>query len=188
MTAETGGDIWVFGYGSLMWRPGFPFREMRPALLRGYHRALCVYSHVYRGTPDRPGLVLGLDRGGSCRGYAFRVAATDAAAVLAYLDERELPTDVYQRRRLPVWLPRRRILCWTYVVRRCHAQYAGGLPMERLVELVLQGKGRAGTALDYLENTVRHLDELGLAEGRLHALLREAQAAALSEAFAPSAA
>jgi cation transport protein ChaC len=180
-----GEDIWIFGYGSLMWRPGFHYQEMRPALLRGYHRALCVYSHVYRGTPERPGLVLGLDRGGSCRGYAFRVAAAEAVEVLAYLDGRELPTAVYQRQRVRARLEEDGcITCWTYVVRRGHAQYAGGLPAERLVELILQGVGTAGTALDYLENTVRHLDELGLAEGYLHRLLRRAQAAALTEAFA----
>ena len=94
------GDIWVFGYGSLMWRPDFPHVETRPARLRGYHRALCVLSTRYRGTKARPGLVLGLDRGGSCVGRAFRVAARDADRVLAILHEREMLNRVYN----PRWL------------------------------------------------------------------------------------
>src|SRR4051794_26043268 len=95
-------DMWVFGYGSLMWRPGFPFVERRHAHLYGYHRALCVLSHVHRGTPEKPGLVLGLDRGGRCHGIAFRVAASEAAATVAYLREREQVTSVYLERYLPV--------------------------------------------------------------------------------------
>ena len=98
MEAGEPSDLWVFGYGSLMWRPGFPFLESLPGRLRGYHRSLCVLSHVHRGTPERPGLVLGLDRGGSCRGMAFRVAGPEAAATLAYLREREQVTAVYVER------------------------------------------------------------------------------------------
>ena len=100
-------DIWVFGYGSLMWRPNFPHRDFQPALLRGYHRALCVYSNRYRGTDECPGLVLGLDRGGSCRGRAMRVAGSDVDAVIAYLDRREMVNKVYTPRWLPVQLTKR---------------------------------------------------------------------------------
>lgn len=162
----TRGDIWVFGYGSLMWRPGFPFVERAPALLRGYHRALCVYSHHYRGTPDRPGLVLGLERGGSCRGIAFRVARAEAEAALVYLDAREIPHEVYTRRQVPIELhgasrATGRVICHTYITRRDHVQYAGRLPLERCADLVIQGIGRSGTAVEYLENTVDHLEELG---------------------------
>src|SRR5436305_15171687 len=88
------GDLWVFGYGSLMWRPGFEFVERVPARLIGEHRALCVYSFVHRGTPEKPGLVLGLDRGGACRGVAFRVAAEHRASSVGYLREREQVTSV----------------------------------------------------------------------------------------------
>ncbi|MBV9246385.1 MAG: gamma-glutamylcyclotransferase, partial [Methylobacteriaceae bacterium] len=95
MPAE-GDDFWVFGYGSLMWRPGFAFVERQLATVRGYHRALCVYSHVHRGTPDRPGLVLGLDRGGACRGVAFHVAGEKWAETIAYLRGREQVTMVYR--------------------------------------------------------------------------------------------
>src|SRR3954452_17936771 len=89
-------DLWVFGYGSLMWRPGFPFLERQHGLLSGYHRALCVLSHVHRGTPERPGLVLGLDFGGACRGVAYRVGANKRAEGIAYLRGREQVTSVYR--------------------------------------------------------------------------------------------
>ena len=94
-----GGDLWVFGYGSLMWNPGFAHAEARPARVYGYHRAFCLYSEHYRGTEARPGLVLGLNRGGSCRGRAFRVPAHDADAAMEYLIAREMyghEVDVYQ--------------------------------------------------------------------------------------------
>ena len=100
-------DLWVFGYGSLMWRPGFAYVDRRPALLRGWRRRLCVYSHVYRGTAERPGLVLGLDRGGACRGVAFRVEAALCEATVRYLREREQVTAVYLERIVPVDARRR---------------------------------------------------------------------------------
>jgi cation transport protein ChaC len=166
-------DIWVFGYGSLMWRPGFEHAERAPALLRGYHRAFCVYSHHYRGTPDRPGLVLGLERGGSCRGVAFRVEAAQADDVLRYLDAREIPHQVYRRRVVPVELhghPARTARAHTYVTRRDHVQYAGRLPIERAVELFLQGVGVSGPAHAYLASTVEHLEAMGFRDPRLHEL------------------
>ncbi len=163
-------DIWVFAYGSLMWDPGFEYLEAAPALLRGYHRAFCVYSHVYRGTSARPGLVLGLDRGGACKGMAFRVAAGKAAAVLVYLDKREKVTDVYHRRIVPVATSAGRVMAHAYVVDRGHDQYAGKLTPERAAALIAQGVGRSGANPEYLENTVRHLDELGITDGPLHKL------------------
>lgn len=169
-------DLWVFAYGSLMWRPDFAFSEVRPALLRGYHRALCIYSHVYRGTPKRPGLVLGLDFGGSCRGRVFRVENGIAEDVLAAIDEREISYSVYVRRRVPVAFldrPREpRFAAHAYVVDRRGPQYARNLPLGRIVELIRQGRGQTGTSREYLENTVRHLDELGIPDKRLHEVLR----------------
>jgi cation transport protein ChaC len=163
VTETTGQDFWVFGYGSLMWRPGFAYMERREGRLRGYHRALCVLSHVHRGTPERPGLVLGLDRGGSCRGIAFRVAAELADETLAYLKAREQTTGAYVDRRLPVDLDdRRRVTALTYVVDRRHPQYAGQLSDTDLIRLVRQGLGRSGPNPDYVRATHEHLAEMGV--------------------------
>ena len=164
--------VWIFAYGSLMWRPGFAYDEATPARLHGYHRSLCVYSWVHRGTRDAPGVVLGLDRGGSCRGWAFRVSAAQEIAILEYLDGRELVTDVYRRRRLPVTISERRVLAWGYVVRREHPQYAGQLGAERLLDLVRRGVGRSGRCRDYLASTVGHLESMGIVDGPLHALAK----------------
>ena len=123
-------DLWVFGYGSLIWRPGFEYVERVPAHIIGMHRSLCVYSFDHRGTPERPGLVLGLDFGGACRGIAYRVAAKHRAATLAYLRDREQTTAVYREMVRGVWLegpPERRVEALCYVVDRGHPQYAGRL-------------------------------------------------------------
>ena len=175
-TLVTGSDttaepFWVFGYGSLMWNPGFPFEECCPALLRGYHRAFCVYSHHYRGTPDRPGLVLGLDRGGSCRGIAFRVADADAAAVRAYLDERELVSYAYRPKRLMINLDDRRVRCLTFVADPQHAQYAGDIDVERAADIIVGAQGCAGLNRDYLIHTIRRLEREGFVDASLHDLL-----------------
>jgi cation transport protein ChaC len=167
------GDLWIFGYGSLMWNPGFRFRERTGAFLAGRHRALCVWSRVWRGTEARPGLVLGLDRGGACRGIAYRVAARDAEATLAYLDARERVTEVYHRRTVGLRLAGgARVAAETYVVDRTHPQYAGRIAAEEAVCIIRDCAGEGGSNLDYLENTLRHLDELGLADGPLHELAR----------------
>ena len=165
--------VWVFAYGSLMWRPGFAHDEVLEAYLRGYHRSLCVYSWVHRGTEERPGLVLGLDRGGSCRGRAFAIPPARAAEVLRYLDARELVTEVYRRKRLEVITARGRLPAWCYVVRREHPQYAGRLDPPRVLELVRAGIGQSGHCRDYLVSTVSHLEELGILDRPLHALAKQ---------------
>jgi cation transport protein ChaC len=162
--------VWIFAYGSLMWRPGFAYAEAGPARLHGYHRSLCIYSIVHRGTPEQPGLVLGLDRGGSCRGWAFRIDPEQEAEILAYVDGRELVTDVYRRKRLPVTVGSRRVAAWSYVVRREHPQYAGQLAQGRLLDLVRRGAGRSGHCRDYLLSTVSHLEAMGIVDGPLHVL------------------
>ena len=161
--AAQGDDVWVFGYGSLMWRPGFAFLEQRRALVRGWRRSLCIYSHIYRGTPERPGLVLGLDSGGSCYGVAFRVARSHWAATLAYLRERELVTSVYRERWVRLNLGgAENARGLTYVVDRRHPQYAGFLERSRRLELVTGSTGQAGANRDYVFNTVEHLAALGI--------------------------
>ncbi len=165
-----GEDIWVFGYGSLMWNPGFPHIERQPALVRGWHRRFCVYSFHYRGTPERPGLVLGLDRGGSCRGVAFRVAAADAPATLAYLWEREMISAVYRPAVVAARLPGAIVRAAAFVADRCHEQYCHRLDDEAMAAVIAAGHGLMGPNRDYLDNTVRHLDELGIADTPIHAL------------------
>jgi cation transport protein ChaC len=166
-------DLWVFGYGSLMWKPGFDFTARTPALLRGRHRALCVWSQVWRGTVERPGLVLGLDRGGACRGLAFQVAGGDAAAVLEYLDARERVTEVYHRRTVELTLADGvKVRAETYVVDRTHPQYAGRVAPDEAARVIRASHGQGGSNVEYLENTLRHLDDFGLSDGPLHELAK----------------
>ncbi len=162
---EGGGDLWVFGYGSLMWRPGFAFVERHRGHLHGYHRSLCIFSHVHRGTPDAPGLVLGLDRGGRCRGVAFRVLAENVPATIEYLRAREQITSVYIERHVHVRLDDgRRVPALTYVADRRHSQYAGRLPEADVMRLVRQGVGLSGANPDYVRATHEHLIEIGVSD------------------------
>jgi glutathione-specific gamma-glutamylcyclotransferase len=166
-------DLWVFGYGSLMWRPGFEFIERVPARLIGEHRALCVYSFDHRGTPEKPGLVLGLDRGGACRGIAFRVAARLRDSTVDYLRSREQTTHVYREVMRSVWLDndaQARVSALTYVVDRGHVQYAGRLPLSEQLRIVRQGHGRSGNNPDYVLSTVKAIEAEGFRDGPLHQL------------------
>jgi glutathione-specific gamma-glutamylcyclotransferase len=188
--AAAPGDLWIFGYGSLMWRPDFPFVERRPALLTGYHRCFCIVSTHHRGSPERPGLVLGLDRGGACEGVAYRVAADDAARVLAYLRKRELVNGVYREVSAPVRLldseragaqaksryesryeSRAVVLAISYIVERCHPSYARAQPLSRQAFMIRGARGLSGNNLDYLVNTVRHLQLAGIRERSLERLV-----------------
>ena len=163
--------LWVFGYGSLMWDPGFQVVDRRSALLHGYHRRFCVYSYHYRGTETRPGLVLGLDRGGSCRGMAFEVAATHVADTLGYLWRREMISHVYRPTLLPVRLAdRRQVKALCFVVDRRHEQYYPDTDPNRAAGMICRSHGRRGPNSEYLFNTVAHLDELGIADGPIHDL------------------
>lgn len=193
-------ENWVFGYGSLMWNPGFRFLERRRAVIHGYHRSLCMLSHMYRGTPDRPGLVLGLDIGGACHGIAFRVADEDWEAASVYLRAREQVTNMYHELVKPVRLLERpaaklldfdeaaalearaasteaeKVPALTFAVDRTHRQYAGRLSLEEQLHHVRQGHGQSGSCTDYVLNTVQHLREEGIRDQPLeklaHALLR----------------
>ena len=166
-------DLWVFGYGSLMWRPGFAFAERVRAHVVGLHRSLCVYSFVHRGTPERPGLVLGLDRGGACHGIAYRAAAAERAATLAYLRAREQVTGVYLETVRTVSLagnPARSVKAVCYVVDRSHPQYAGRQTLEQQLHHVRQGHGISGADRDYVLETVAALEALGVRDRDLHLL------------------
>jgi cation transport protein ChaC len=166
-------DLWVFGYGSLMWRPGFDFIEQVPARLIGEHRALCVYSFDHRGTPEKPGLVLGLDRGGACRGIAFRVRGELRQATIEYLRSREQTTHVYREVMRSVWLDneaRGRVSALAYVVDRGHVQYAGRLTLAEQLHYVRQGHGRSGDNRDYVLSTIKSIEAQGFRDPQLHQL------------------
>jgi cation transport protein ChaC len=187
-------DLWVFAYGSLMWRPGFLFAESRRARLTGYRRGFCIYSVHHRGKPERLGLVLGLDRGGACEGVAYRIAAADVPRVRTYLRARELVNGVYREAFVPVELAPKagldpsppgmrgddkgrregpdpdHVMALAYIVERAHPTYAGRLPLSLQARLIRSGRGVSGTNLDYLVSTVRHLGELGIRERELERL------------------
>jgi cation transport protein ChaC len=182
-------DIWVFGYGSLMWRPGFEFLERVEARLIGAHRALCVYSFYHRGTAERPGLVLGLDRGGACRGIAYRVAGALRTETIAYLRAREQVTMVYRESIRRIWLkgePERAVSALCYMVDRSHPQYAGRLSLDQQLHHVRQGHGHSGANRDYVIATVAALESLGLRETELHLLAERLKGTHETAATIPS--
>lgn len=171
--AASAEGFWVFGYGSLIWQPGFDFAERRRATLRGYRRAFCMTSIVYRGTPEAPGLVLALDRDneGACAGVAYRVSDQGAERTLAYLRERELVSYAYIEARLPVELEGgEAVEALAYVSNPAHAQYCGGLTLEAQAEVIARAIGPRGPNADYLLNTVDGLEALGLHDPDLVAL------------------
>lgn len=170
------GDLWIFTYGSLMWRPGFDSKVSASALLRGYHRSFCVYSSRYRGTVSAPGLVLGLDRGGACRGTAYCVAAADIPAVLEMLWRQEMRRRVYVPRLLPVSIDTERRMALAFLANRSHDSYAGQLEVEVAAAIIAGCCGERGPNVDYLVNTVRHLDALGVHDHHLHRLLTAVRA------------
>ncbi len=171
------GDLWVFGYGSLMWRPGFVCTLRCKAMLRGWRRSLCIYSHVYRGTREKPGLVLGLDRGGACPGVAFRVAATLREPTIRYLREREQATAVYLERMVHVTLEcGERVSALTYVADRLHGQYAGRLDREAMLGNVRAARGQSGENAVYVLETHDHLAAIGVRDGDLEWLAERLRA------------
>jgi cation transport protein ChaC len=169
---------WVFAYGSLMWNPGFAVRETASARLQGWHRALCIYSEHYRGTPEKPGLILGLLPGGACRGLAHRLPIDDYDAVRRYLLEREIHNDgVYRETVHAIRLADGRVVAaLVYLADRNHRQFAGKLVHAKALALVREARGATGSNLAYVQNTVAHLRELGLNDRALEALAREASA------------
>jgi cation transport protein ChaC len=170
-------EHWVFGYGSLMWRPGFPYLERAGATLHGRRRAFCIYSVHHRGTHARKGLVLGLAPGGAVRGVAYRVAASDWPQTHAYLMEREQPTETYVEARAMVRLAdTRRVEALTFLSDKTHPQWAGALSLERQAELIAGATGLSGRNVDYLADLVAHLREEGIRDRAMEALLAMVEA------------
>ena len=171
------GDLWVFGYGSLMWSPGFASEEKHVARVHGYHRALCILSTRYRGTRRRPGLVVGLCRGGSCWGMAFRVRARSVPAALRRLWNREMPRRVYRARLLPVRVSRgRKVRALAFVADPAHPQFMRELDLHSRAQLVAQGVGGRGACTEYVRSTLRHMGELGVGDPHLERVLESAEA------------
>ncbi|WP_353172011.1 gamma-glutamylcyclotransferase [Paracandidimonas soli] len=172
---DTGQDLWVFGYGSLIWRPEFDFTEQRMALLRGYHRSLCLWSRINRGTPEQPGLVFGLDAGGSCKGVVYRIPASRIADTMDALWRREMPSGAYT----PKWLETRTddgpVAALAFVMNRHTDAYVRDLPQERLIDIVRTAHGTYGPCLEYVVETSRALRRSGIQDARLEALMRQLQ-------------
>lgn len=164
-------DVWVYGYGSLIWRPEFDFTEQRAALLHGYHRALCLWSRVNRGTPDQPGLVFGLDVGGSCRGMAYRIPAADVPTTMEALWRREMPSGAY----IPRWLNCRteqgQISALAFTMNRNTDAYVRGLPTERLINIVRNAHGTYGPCVEYVLETAQALKRSNIQDKRLQTLV-----------------
>jgi cation transport protein ChaC len=181
---------WIFGYGSLMWLPGFPHAERRPAVLKGYHRDYGMISTRFRGTSERPGLVVTLVPGGEVVGMAYRYQLQDEPPLLSYLDEREGADRAHKRVAVPVrltdggaerWLP-----AWTYLPILAGESYDVSLPLERKVRMLLQGAGPVGTSYDYLECLMGELHALGLHEPPLEQLWEAANRARAAQSARPA--
>jgi len=157
-----GSDVWLFGYGSLVWNPIVRFEERRVARLHGFHRSFCLWSHVNRGSPQKPGLVLGLDAGGSCRGVAFRIAGGYALDELRLLWRREMVLGAYEPRWAKVDFGDDSIQALAFFVNRSHPSYAGRLPLETVIKTLTSARGELGTPAEYLLKTVRGLVEHGV--------------------------
>lgn len=169
--------MWVFGYGSLMWRPDFDYVEKHPAIMFGAHRRLCIRSYKYRGTPEKPGLVLGLDYGGSCVGMAFKVDAAIEEEVRAYLHAREMVHDAYIETHRTVRLRRDKsgepVSALCYLVNRDHEQYAGHLSLDTQAHIVRNSSGGNGPNKDYVHNTCQHLRDMGIRDRLMEDLLKK---------------
>ena len=163
---------WIFAYGSLMWDPGFVFEAVELATIFGYHRRFCIYSHIYRGTPQHPGLVFGLDRGGSCQGRAFQIAPSAAREVLGMVWDREMIYEVYLPRDFYANIGDRRVLCRTFVADPNHINMSAACAIGRCT---LMATGKAGPNNVYLENALKHLQSLGLKDRGLRRLQSDVQ-------------
>ena len=173
MLAEVprGADVWVFGYGSLMWNPAFHHVEARPGRVHGYHRRFVFWSRMGRGSPDRPGMMLGLARGGSCNGIALRVAAGAADTELRIVFAREMVSTAYDARWVKVETASGPVRAIAFVANLGHVFYAGRVPLEEAARHIAFAEGELGSSREYLYNTVSHLNELGIGDSGMRTLL-----------------
>jgi len=165
-------DLYVFGYGSLIWNPAMDYIDKIPALLHGYHRRFCLKMFQGRGTPETPGLMLALDHGGACKGVAFRIAAPKIREELGLLWQREMYGGAYNARWVNIAAPTGPVRAVTFVINRKHPRYLPELSVEQTAALIATGCGDLGTCREYLENTIAHLAELGLRDNGLERIAR----------------
>ena len=165
------GDVWFFAYGSLMWNPGFTPKKIQKALLEGWHRCFCVASLIYRGTPKQPGLSLGLDVGGQCRGLALCISEADREEVFDYLMRREMEEEIYSCVPVSVYIDGSLVNAYTLIVNHDHKLYVGEMTLEDVASTIAQGHGRNGSNRDYLISTVKSLNSLGIEDEELTLLL-----------------
>ena len=170
-----GEGLWVFGYGSLMWNPAFESTEIRSGLVHGYHRQFCLWTPIGRGTPECPGLMLALERGGACRGLAMHIAPEKVENESRVIWLREMLSGAYHAVWVTVRTDRGKVPAVTFVINREHQQYAGGVSRDDTVKALATAAGQLGRARDYLHNLVLHLDELGLRDGPMHRLYDEVE-------------
>ena len=166
-----GESVWVFGYGSLMWNPAFYHIEKCSGIVHGYHRSYCMWTAGGRGTPELPGMMLGMDRGGACRGMVFRIAPDQVDEELDIVWRREMIGQAYRARWVTVRTGRKLLRAITFVIDRRYIRYAGRVPRDVQVAHIATAAGRMGSCREYLENTVAHLDELGIGKGPMHDML-----------------
>lgn len=177
------GDVWIFAYGSLIWNPLIRFVERRIGTVSGYHRCFCLWSRIGRGTVQKPGLMLGLERGGICRGVAYRIAEALAAEELEIVWRREMITGAYAPRWVKASTSEGPVHALAFAINRTHVRYAGRLPEERIIATIAEAHGPLGACATYLFNTVNHLEELGIRDRRL-SRLRDEVAARMAKAAA----
>lgn len=184
LAAAPADEVWVFAYGSLIWNPAFDFDEQRTGRIHGYHRRYCILSQTGRGSPDRPGMMLGLDRGGSCHGVAYRIAPAKVEEEIEILWSREMVARGYDARWVRVQTGKGPVHAIAFIVRRDFDRYRGRMAEEEMAQLIATGSGWLGTCAEYLHNTVQHLDALGLPDAQLRRLDRRVRALA-QEGTAP---
>ncbi|MEQ8701312.1 MAG: gamma-glutamylcyclotransferase [Bauldia litoralis] len=171
--APKGEDLWVFGYGSLIWNPAFHFEERRIARLHGYHRKFCLWTHLGRGSPDRPGMVLGLENGGSCVGVALRVRRDKVEEEFDIVWRREMVSGAYRPRWVRLRTDAGTVHAVAFVINPIHPRYAGDAREDDIIEALATAEGPLGACVDYLNNTVDHLDEMGIVDRPLRELRKK---------------